>query len=166
MNIEELKCINENINIEGYLQFTKKVQESMLNPEWLGSLDKEYLINQSQNGYKIWMYYINNEPVCSMMLMPTREETITKLNLKYNYQEVADYGPMMVNIKYIGNSLQYQMLKQLDEYSIKQGYKYALATVHPDNIYSINNFIKDNFIEIGTRQFKRGLRNIYFKKLV
>ena len=53
----------------------------------------------------------------------------------------------------------------LDEYSKKCGYKYAVGTIHPDNSYSINNLVKDDFKLIGTKEFKRGLRNIYIKKL-
>ena len=55
------------------------------------------------------------------------------------------------------------MLKLLDSLCIKKGYKYAVGTVHPDNIYSINNLIKGKFIKIGQKEFKRGLRDIYFK---
>lgn len=31
--------------------------------------------------------------------------------------------------------------------------------------YSINNFIKDNFKQTSTKEFKIGIRNIYEKKL-
>lgn len=73
---------------------------------------------------------------------------------------------MFVNPKYVGNKLQYQMLNELDKYSIDKNYNFVVATIHPDNIYSINNFIKDNFKQTSTKEFKRGLRNIYVKKLI
>src|SRR5574344_544752 len=166
MNVYELICVSYNINIDEYLTFAKEVRESMQYPEWLGTFDKEYLISKLQEGYKIWLYYLDKEPVCSMMLIPTTEESIIKIGLtQYNYKEAVDYGPIMVNKKYISNKLQYQMLKKLDEYSLKHGYKYALATIHPDNKYSINNFIKDNFTKIGIKEFKRGIREIYLKQL-
>ena len=68
--------------------------------------------------------------------------------------------------KYVGNKLQYQMLNELDKYSIDKNYNFVVATIHPDNIYSINNFIKDNFKQTSTKEFKRGLRNIYVKELI
>ena len=58
------------------------------------------------------------------------------------------------------------MLKYLDEYVKSKGYKIAIGTIHPDNIYSINNLIKDGFILTGSGSFKRGPRNIYVKKLI
>lgn len=57
-------------------------------------------------------------------------------------------------------------LNELDKYSIDKNYNFAVATIHPDNIYSINNFIKDGFVLTGKRNFKRGPRNIYVKKLI
>ena len=57
------------------------------------------------------------------------------------------------------------MLKELDNEMINN-YNYALVTVHPDNIYSINNILKDDFKLISTINLKRGPRNIYIKKLI
>ena len=37
---------------------------------------------------------------------------------------------------------------------------------YPDNIYSIDNLIKEGFILTSQRNFKRGTRNIYVKKLI
>ncbi len=85
----------------------------------------------------------------SMMSIPSNEEDMIKFDLDLDYKEVIDYGPMFVNPKYVGNNLQYQMLKYLDEYVKSKSYKIAIGTVHPDNIYSINNLIKDGFILTG-----------------
>lgn len=80
-----------------------------------------------------------------------------------DYKDVVDYGQMFVNPKYVSNGLQYQMLKELDNYCIKLGYN-AIGTIHPDNIYSINNLLKDDFKLVGIKEFTRGIRNIYLKK--
>lgn len=164
MLISDLTCINKDINIDEYIEFRELVKLNMEFPEWLGDFTKENLINMLNNNSKIWIYYLNNEPVCSMMLIPSTKKDLDKFGLDLDYKEVVDYGPMFVNPKYIGNGLQYQMLKELDNHCIKIGYKYVASTIHPDNIYSINNLIKDNFELIGTKQFTRGIRNIYLKK--
>ena len=116
------------------------------------------------NGSKIWIFYKNNEPVASMMLIPSDEDALRKFGLDLNYRDVVDYGPMFVNPKYVGNKLQYQMLQKIDKYSKSLGYKYAVGTIHPDNKYSINNLLKAGFELKGTRTFKRGVRNIYLKE--
>lgn len=165
MQLTDLIYQNENIDIDGYIIFREYVKSHMEHPEWLGDFTKEDLVNMLETGSKIWMYYFNNQPVCSMMLIPADKKALSKFEININYQEVADYGPMMVSPQYVGNGFQYQMLKELDNYCIQNNYHYAAATIHPDNIYSINNIIKDEFELVNQKEFTRGLRNIYLKKL-
>lgn len=163
MKLKELICMSENIDIDKYIEFREYVKSNMENPDWLGDFSKVDLINLVNNKSKIWVYYFNNEPVCSMMIIPADEKSLSELDLNLNYKDVIQYGPIFVNPKYVGKGLQYQMFLKLDEYCYELGYKYAVATVHPDNIYSINNFIKDKFILFNTKEFKRGIRDIYLR---
>lgn len=165
MKLEQLKCINEGISIDEYIKYRDLAKENMKYPEWLGDFSKEDLVFLLNNKSKIWMYYLNDEFVCSMMIIPTDRKSLTNFKIGLKSEEVIDYGPIFINPKYIGNSLQYQMLEELDKYCLKGGYKYAISTVHPDNIYSINNLVKDKFINIDNINLKRGKRNIYLKCL-
>lgn len=165
INLSNLKYVNEKINLDKYIQFRELVKENMEHSEWLGDFSKEDLDLLLKQNSKIWIYYIENEPVCSMMLIPSTKKSLDKFEMDLDYKTVVDYGPMFVNPKYIGNGLQYQMLKELDRYCLNLGYKYAAGTIHPDNIYSINNLLKDDFKQINQKEFKRGIRNIYLKKL-
>jgi len=164
MKLEELRTVNKNIDLDEYIEFRELVKDNMEYPEWLGDFSKDDLVNLINSNSIIWIYYLDKEPVCSMMLIPSTEKDLNKFEIDLNYKEVVDYGPMFVNPKYIGNKLQYQMLKELDKYCIELGYKYAASTIHPDNIYSINNLVRDDFELIGTKEFTRGIRNIYLKK--
>lgn len=67
-------------------------------------VDLEILLS---SGTKIWIYYLDNDFVCSMMSIPSSEEDMIKFGLDFDYREVIDYGPMFVNSKYVYNSLQY-----------------------------------------------------------
>ena len=82
---------------------------------------------------------------------------LDKFEINLNFKDVVDYGPMFVNPKYVGNGLQYQMLQAIDNYCINLGYKYAAGTIHPDNIYSIRNLLKDNFLCFVLRVYLKGL---------
>lgn len=165
IDINKLECKNQNINIDNYVLFRDYVKNSMDYPEWLGDFTKNDLVQLLNTGSSIWIYYLEQEPVCSMMLIPSTEKDLSKFGINFNYKEVADYGPIFVNPKYVGNGLQYQMLKFLDKYCINNGYKYAISTIHPDNVYSIVNLDKDEFKLIGQKEFSRGIRNIYMKQL-
>lgn len=165
IKLNKLKCIDKNIEIEEYIRYRDLVKKNMKYPQWIGDFQKEDLHYLLNNGSKIWMYYTNDEFVCSMMIIPSTKKDITKFGLNIDYKETVDYGPMFVNPNYIGNHLQLQMLTYLDEYSSKAGYKYAVSTVHPDNLYSKNNLEKDGFLLTGTKKFTRGIRSIYVKEL-
>ena len=145
-------------------EFREYVKENMTHPDWLGDFSKNDLIYMLNNNSKIWIYYLKEEPICSMMLIPSDENALSKFELDLDYKDVVDYGPMFVNSKYIGNGLQYQMLKELDKIAKQKGYKYAIVTVHPNNTYSIRNIEQDNFKLLATKTFSRGKRNIYLKK--
>lgn len=164
MKLNELTCINQNVNLDEYVEFREMVKEHMEHPEWLGDFTREELNDCLNCGSIIWIYYHNDEPVCSMMLIPSTEKSIRKFGLDLNFNDVVDYGPMFVNPKFVGHGLQYQMLQVIENYCIQMGYKYAAGTIHPDNIYSIRNLIKNEFQLTGTKEFTRGLRNIYLKK--
>jgi diadenosine tetraphosphate (Ap4A) HIT family hydrolase len=164
INIKDLIVV-EKINIDQYIKFREQVKETMNNPGWLGDFTREDIELLLQENSKIWVYYSKEIPICSMMIIPATKKSLIKFELNYKVQEVIDYGPMFVNPNYIGNNLQYQMLRELDEISRKKGYRYAVVTVHPDNMYSIRNLEKDKFKLINTKNFERGTRNIYLKEL-
>lgn len=163
--LESLECVSSDINLDKYVSCREKVKEDMETPEWLGDLTKDdigYLLN---NGSRIWMYYHLNNFVCSMMVIPASSEDVKEMGIDYNYLDVVDYGPMMVSCKYRGNGLSLQMLNFLDKYCLDIGYKVAICTTHPDNEKFINNLVSDGFSFVRKKEFKRGLRNIYVKKL-
>ena len=136
INIKDLIVV-EKINIDQYIKFREQVKETMNNPEWLGDFTREDIELLLQENSKIWVYYSKEIPICSMMIIPATKKSLIKFELNYKVQEVIDYGPMFVNPNYIGNNLQYQMLRELDEISRKKGYRYAVVTVHPDNMLSL-----------------------------
>lgn len=165
MKLNDLNYVNDKIDVDKYIEYRENVKKEMKEPDWLGDFSKDDILYMLDNNSKIWMYFKDEEFICSMMLIPSTKKDLDKFGIDLDFNEVVDYGPMFVNSKYVGNSLQYQMLKELDEYSSNKGYKYAISTVHPNNIYSINNLIRDGFELVGYRIFTRGERNIYYKKL-
>lgn len=79
MNLNELNCINENINLDKYIDFREKVKKQMEYPEWLGDLSKDDLIKLINSDSKIWIYYLNEELICSMMLIPSDEKSLLRM---------------------------------------------------------------------------------------
>ena len=166
MKINEFNCISEHNNIDEYLEFYKYVKSNMKEPSWLGEFSLNELKNILNNEGKLFNFYDNNIIVCSMLYIPSNNKTLEKHNLKYDEKLVGSCGPIMVNSKYVGYKFQKQMLELLDKYCKSIGKRYIFTKVHPDNIYSINNFISDGYKFVETYKTSSGeLRSVYFKEI-
>ena len=165
MKINEFNCISEHNNIDEYLEFYKYVKSNMKEPSWLGEFSLNELKNVLNNEGKLFNFYDNNNIiVCSMLYIPSNNKTLEKHNLKYDEKLVGSCGPIMVNPEYVGNKFQKQMLELLDKYCKNIGKIYIFTKVHPDNIYSINNFISDGYKFVETYKTSSGeSRSVYFK---
>ena len=166
MKINEFNCISEHNNIDEYLEFYKYVKSNMKEPSWLGEFSLNELKNILNNEAKLFNFYDNNIMVCSMLYIPSNNKTLEKHNLKYDEDLVGSCGPIMVNPEYVGNKFQKQMLELLDKYCKNIGKIYIFTKVHPDNIYSINNFISDGYKFVETYKTSSGeSRSVYFKEI-
>ena len=47
INLNDLKCISENVDLDKYIEFRESVRARMEHPEWLGEIPKE-------DAQKIW----------------------------------------------------------------------------------------------------------------
>jgi len=165
MLLNELKCIEENINIEEYLKHYEMIKSTLINKEWLGNFNYEGIKTLLNNEGKIWIFYLKNEIVCSMMYIPASENSLKTFEIKEDVKDIGECGPIMVNPKYVGNGLQCQMLELLDNYCKKINKKMILTTIHPENLFSINNFIKIGYKYKSSFKFKRGDRDLYIKNI-
>lgn len=165
MKLNDLKCVSENVNLDDYLKLYKYVKDNMEHPEWLGTFERDEIIDILANGGKIWLYYNNNDLVCSQFYIPASNKSLRKHYIEYDESITGSLGPIMVSPDYIGNGLQYEMMKAFDRYCNDIGKKYIFTKVHADNIYSINNILKDGYIKTDTYESERGLNNAYIKKI-
>ena len=165
MKLAEFICIEDSIDLEEYLIFYKFVKDSMEHPEWLGDFTKEELEFLLAHGSKIWIYKDKMHIVCSMMFIPASKKAISKMELDFPFEKTAELGPIMVHPNDLGCGLSYQMLQVFDTYCKKNHCDYCVTTVHPDNLFCIRNVEKDAFSYDKTKEFKRGIRNVYKKEL-
>ena len=166
INLDDIKIVSlQEKDIDDYLTFINGVKATMEHPEWLGDFSKEDLIHLLGNGSYAFFFQYHDQTVGSSLIIPTREKDITKFGLDYPYQETMDYGPEGVLADARGNGLQLFILEKMDEFSKNKGYKFAVSTVHPDNVYCIHNMEKHGFDYHETKEFTRGVRNIYKKDI-
>ena len=165
MSFYNLKCISENVNLDDYLELYSDVRKSMKNPEWLGTFEKNEIIDILNDGGKIWLYYYDNKAVCSMFYIPANNNTLKKHNILYDESVVAALGPIMVRAGYIGNGYQSKMMGELEKYCKKIGKQYIYTKAHTNNVYSINNMLKNGYILVDTWTNERGNMSAFIKKI-
>lgn len=167
MKLKDFEKKEENNYLDKYLDFYNNVRNNMEHPEWLGTFTKEEIEKLLSIGGKLFNYYDNDEIACSFFYLPCSNKSLQKHNINYDESIVGSCGPIMVNPKYIGNGLQNEMIKELEEYCKSINKKYCYTRIHPDNNYCINNFLKNNYQFLQTYTSKKDgeVRNDYLKEL-
>ena len=165
MNLNDLYCVNENVNLDDYLNLYKYVKNNMKNPNWLGEFTKKEIKEILKKEGKIWLYYDKDNLVCSMCLLPSKNKVLKKNNIYYDESIVASLGPIMVSPNYIGNKLQLQMMKELERYCKNNNYKYIFTKSCSDNIYSLSNMLKHGFKIKNVYINERGSNTALIKKI-
>ncbi|HJJ04997.1 MAG TPA: hypothetical protein OIM45_03910 [Clostridiaceae bacterium] len=152
--------------LDEYLKLYDNVKKHMEHPEWLGEFSRDDYIYLLNNGANIFVWTYNSKMIAAGMTIPTKQKDLDKFFIQnLNYHEVIDFGPELVDIDYVGNGLQNEIIRFLIEYAKENRYKYGVSTIHPENKYSIKNFEKNGFEYIERVELKRGIRNVYKKEL-
>lgn len=165
MKLNELTCVSSNVSLTDYLKLYKYVRDNMPHPEWLGTFTEKEIIDILNNGGKIWLYYDAKTPVCSMLYIPANNKSLRKHNISSDEKLTSALGPIMVSPDYLGNGLQNQMLKVFEDYCLSVNKKYIFTKVHKDNIYCINNILKNNYQVRDEYENERGMNLALLKKL-
>ncbi len=80
--------------------------------------------------------------------------------------KVAHMDSAAVLPRYRGNALQFRLMQAAEADLRAAGFRYLMGTVHPDNVYSMNNVLKQGYRVIGEKQKHGGKRRaILFKDL-
>ena len=66
-----------------------------------------------------------------------------------------------------GHHLQYEMMQHAEEDLRQRGYQYLLCTVHPENVFSRTNVMKQGYKKMLTKEKYGGfLRDIWMKNII
>ena len=163
MKLSDLKEVSDNVNLDEYLYLYNYVRDNMEHPEWLGTFTHEEIEEILNIGGKIWMYYDKETPVCSVFYIPTSNKSLRKHNVDYDEKVTGSLGPIMVRKEYVGNGLQSAMMEVLNNYVKSIGKEHMFTKAHSDNIYSINNILKDGYRVVDEYENERGPMTAFVK---
>ena len=165
VNKEELKEIRiDKDSIDRYIDFIELVKRTMEHPEYLGDLKRKDLVKLLNENSLIYLYQLGNIVIASSMIIPASKEELEEMGIT-TQDKVMELGPQAVFQDLRGNKIQQYMIDKMEHISKELGYLHTIATVHPDNKYSIKNIEEKGYHLLATKEFNRGIRNIYYKDI-
>ena len=90
-------------------------------------------------------------------------------DLKFDEEQRKQSAHMeiaMVRKEYRGQGLQRKMMEESEQILKEQGYHYLLGTAHPDNVASVNTFLKLQYEQVMTKEKYGGMKRSIFCKAI
>lgn len=158
-------------DIPSILSLLEETVQTMSVPEWFVADDEKVICGGiSEKGFTIIAESSDGRPAGFFLtLFPglDKENMGTFLNLsEEELKKTAHMDTAVVSPAFRGNHLQQRMMTFAEEELAKRGFRYLLATVHPDNKYSLQNVLSLGYRIVCTREMYGGfLRHIVAKEL-
>lgn len=157
-------------DIPALLALLDETVQGMAVPEWFVADDAKVLeggieehgftvLAETESGtpaafFLVLFPELSNDNMGRFLSLPDRE-----------LMKTAHMDTAVVSPAFRGNHLQQRMMQFAEEELIRRGYRHLLATVHPDNAYSLNNVLSLGYRIVCTREMYGGLmRHIVAKE--
>lgn len=158
-NIETKIITEDKLNI--LLDFQREIIDKMQNKEWFTPLTKEEFLIPLQDKDNDYIFTYKKEVIGMLVLTCNIKEVLEEYKLPKGDYMLID--SIMIKDNYRGYGLQRQLLKYAYNKALEQKVDGLVATVHPDNIYSLNNFLKEGYQILHTLQIHGGKRHVMIK---
>ena len=147
-------------------EIVNKVDQGMNVPEWF--------VAEPYEEFDFWM----NEERGILYLAVDEDENVGAMffvilpglhpdNLGYDLNMEAMMDTAAVLPEFRGHHLQYEMMQHAEADLREMGYKYLLCTVHPENVFSRSNVMKQGYEKLLTKEKYGGfLRDIWMKQII
>ncbi len=171
-----MQFLIEKAVLEDYLIVADVIQsvwQQIQQKDWFVADDSEYtchmLIEGNGIGYKAFEKDSGALAGVFLAALPGNGEENLGRDIGLPEMElgkVAHMETIAILPEYRGNGLQHSLMKTAEEELRKQGYRYLMCTVHPENRYSKNNIINQGYQVVLTKEKYGGyVRDILLKKL-
>ena len=144
--------------------FQKRIIDSMLNKEWFIPLTGDDFLNAINGNGNVYFLLNENEIIGLFVLVCDISNKLEEYKLPNNNYMLID--SIMVKDNYRGYGLQRQMLKFAYERAKELKISCLIATVHPNNIYSLNNYVAEKYELLHTLTIYGVIRNVMIKNII
>lgn len=159
------------------MEVMEEGKQSVKAAEWFSADDETFIRDVlSKNGFIIGAWEKESEEMAGFfsVVFPDKEENLGKYAGLSGEEltKVVYMDSAVVRVKYRGNKLQKQMLeaaeKELAELLKRNGLdcQYRMCTVHPENVYSLQNMVKNGYEIAAKTKLYGGLERYVLCKKV
>lgn len=151
----------------------KEIVENMENKEWFMDSGEDYVkahLEKKMDGYVV-VAETENGAIAGMFLVDVPGEDKGNMGFDLGFSKdmrsvTAHMDIAAVRMQYRGHHLQDRMMEVCEQEMKNRGFRYLLATVHPDNTYSLSNVQKRGYQIVKTKEKYGGLiRHILCKEI-
>lgn len=163
-----LKVLDESY-IENILELQNEVERGIINKEWYSATSREEFCIQLTEKGKIIGCLLDDDTLIALGAYVEwgYEEENYGYDLGISDKKLLKVGQIeatLVHEEFRGNKLQKKICMELEKIAKSKGNEVIAATIHPDNIYSLNTF-KELGYEIKLEKLKYGgLRRFILSK--
>ena len=149
-----------------------QIKQGMKQPEWFVPGDRTYVERHiSAQGFTVVAEAMQgeNSRIVAAFVVDFPGDKTENLGFELTLDQaerrkVAHMDTVAVLPEYRGHRLQERLLEVAEEKTFRQGMKYLMCTVHPENRYSLNSMMSRGYRIIGTKGMYGGfLRHILYK---
>ena len=172
MEKDEIKILRVDASdIENILALQRAVTENIKIKEWFVPSTKaelELAFSHPEKFPALKVLYKNELIAFSYIILnPDESNDIARDLENENLQNCCVYETVFVSPLYRGNGLQSLLISKLTDIAKQNGKDFIVATVHPQNIFSSSNFIKNGYTKLNNAPLTKygSVRDYYGKRL-
>lgn len=133
-------------DLPAIMKLMMEAKAEVPNPDWFETDDEEFAEKHiSEEGFTILAEHEGKIAALMLVRIPGKHEDNLGEYLNLDEEEmekVAHLETAVVSAEFQGNRLQYRLFCMAEEMVQERNCRYLMATVHPDNIFSLNNMKK------------------------
>lgn len=152
-----------NDRLDEVICFQKDIIDNMENKEFFCPLTKEEFLVAINGRDNVYFLKFNDEVIGLFVATCDIDDVISEYQLDNNNVMLID--SIMISENYRGRGLQRKILNYLEIRAKELNVDSLVATVHPDNIYSLNNFLVEGYQIINRLKIHGGPRCIVYKEV-
>lgn len=149
------------------------VWDQMERQEWFVADDAEYISKLLQHGNGMAWNAVEESSGCLAGILSIATPGDVKENLGRDaglsgesLKLAAHLDSVAILPDYRGHGLQYRLMREAEAELKRQGFRYLLCTVHPENRFSRDNMVRHGFCSVKIAEKYGGLlREIMMKEL-